>query len=254
MRIVVCVKQVPDTAARLEVRPGSLRPHLAGIVGVISPFDEFALEEALRLRGDDGEVIALTLATEPVDETVFHVLAMGADRAVVLDAQGGAQPDVRSAAALLADAARSLGPDLLLCGERAVDDEMGAVAAAIAEALSVPQATGVERIDLHPHGRTVRARCRRGATVEVHALPIPAVFSCVRGERLPRYPTMDNIFDAGMKPVETRRVRCEASASMRRVALTIPGDDRAAEMLAGDAHESAAALVERIAVRTPVLR
>src|SRR5579872_536041 len=159
MRIVVCVKQVPDTAALLEVRPGSLRPHLDSVPPTMNPFDEFALEEALRLRDvTGGEVVLLSLATDDIEETIFHGLAMGADRALVLDATGAVDVPVHVTGALLAEALGGLGADLVLCGVRAVDDEAGAVGAMIAESLNVPQITGAERIDVNLDARSIEAR------------------------------------------------------------------------------------------------
>lgn len=255
MRFVVCIKQVPDTAARLTVAPGALEPTLTGVVPVVNPFDEFALEEALRLRAiAGGEVVLLTLAREPVEETVFHGLAMGADRAVVLDAAGAPPAGSRATGRLLADAARALEPTLVLCGEQAVDDDGHAVGAILADTLHVPQIAGVERVDIDADGTGLRARCRRGTAVVFYASPLPAVVSCIRGPQLPRYPTLDGIFEAGAKPIDVRHVRPEPDRSAaRRTALVAPAEERAGELLAGDPAGLVEPLLDRIAAHTHVL-
>lgn len=256
MRIVACVKQVPDTAAHLEVRPGSLRPYLVGVPPAINPFDEFAVEEALRLRDlHGGEVIVVTLAREVVEETVFNALAMGADRAVILDATGAPEPDARATGALLAEAIAECVPDLVVCGDRAVDDDAGAVGAVIAELLGMPQIAGVERTECDPDAKTLSARCVRPHGVEYHATTLPAVVMCMRGEQLPRYATMDGIFEAGMKPQDVRPVTIvESPCAPRRIALVAPDEERAAERITADTGEAVEQLLERIAARTPVLQ
>lgn len=252
MRIAVCVKQVPDTAAPLEVRPGLLRPHLVGVVPAINPFDEFALEEALRLRDlHGGEVVLLTVAHESVDDTIFNGLAMGADRATVVDVSPGEAPDARGIAVLLADEIRALESELVLCGERAVDDDAGVVGAMIGEFLNVPLVTGAERIDWDPATNTIRVRSRRTIGIALYDAPLPTVVTCVRGDALPRYATMDGIFEAGMKRVELQHgTRNIPMARGRRVALSQPREVRAGEMIAGE--DVVERLLEKIAERTVV--
>jgi hypothetical protein len=122
MHIAVCVKQVPDTDARLEVRGEALVPHLRGVQPVINPFCEFALEEALRLRDTHGgEVTVVMCDKDPVEDVLFHALAMGADRGIVVVPDR--VPKQQAVVRLLADALRGLSPDLILCGEYGVDDE-----------------------------------------------------------------------------------------------------------------------------------
>jgi len=148
MRLIVALKQVPDTSAALRVLPGALEPHAPGVPPVVNPFDEFALEAALRLRerGRDGEVVLLTLAAGPVEESVFHGLAMGADRAIVLRLPRGASPDALATGELLAAAAAELSFDAIFCGERAVDDDAAQVGPTLAERLGLPFIGGAEEV------------------------------------------------------------------------------------------------------------
>lgn len=225
MRACVLLKQVPDTSVRLQVSPGGLEPRGSGYLPVANPYDEFALEAALRLReaAGKGEVILLTASGEPVDETVFHGLAMGADRAVVCGLP---------AAPALAALVRSLSADLVCCGERAVDDEAAQVGSFVAEALGWPQVCGAETAQWEPGRRGLRLRCRRSGSVHVVTCPLPCLVSFVRGPELPRYPSMADIFAVKSKPVARAEAAAPAGAAgPRRLRLWPPSEERAQKMI-----------------------
>jgi len=239
MRLIVCFKQVPDTSSRLRVEPGELEPHCVGLLPVVNPYDEFALEAAVqqRDRGHEIEIILLTLASEPVDESVFHCLAMGADRAIVLELTGGASAGAvgsSGAVKLLAAAIEPLRPDLVFCGERSVDDDAAQVGPLIAERLGMPQICGAERVEIDGHRRRLRATCRRPRESEVYRCEVPCLVSFVRGEHLPRYPSLDAVLSAGEKPVETRQVALDRPAGLVRVSLAAPRETRAGKRIAGE--------------------
>lgn len=254
MRVGVCVKQVPDTSSRLSVPPGGLEPEEGGVLPVINPYDEFALEAALLLREACGlgEVVLLTLDRRDTEETIFHGLAMGADRAVALELPAGSRPSLSETGRLLAEALSELDCGLVFCGERAVDDDSALVPALIAERLGRPLVGGVETAELEPDGRSLRARVRRGDEKLVYSCPLPCVVSFVRGPALPRYAPMDGIFSARGKPVVRRSVRPAADAEgLRRVALLAPSDERARRILTGGPEAAAGSLwdaVERAAL------
>ncbi len=253
MRLIVALKQVPDTSAVLKVRPSALEPHAPGVPPVVSPFDEFALEAALRLRerASTGEVVLLTLAAAPVEEAIFHGLAMGADRAIVLRLPHGSVPDPLAAGELLATAAAEIAFDAIFCGERAADDDAAQVGPTLAERLGLPFVGGAEDAWSEDENRCLLTRCRRGDVAAVLRAELPCVVSFVRGPQLPRYASLDGIFGAASKPVETREVAFDAKANRtRRVGLAAPFEERAGETVPGTPIESAVDwLVERIASR-----
>ena len=240
MRIIVCFKQVPDTSARLRVEPGSLEPHRAGLLPVVNPYDEFALEEALRLRdsGHEAEIILLTLVAEAVDESIFHGLAMGADRAIVLRLPAGTASAPLVTTRILAAEIEPLRPDLIFCGERAVDDDAAQVGPGLAEMLNLPQICGAERAEVDETGRMIRARCRRPSAGEVFTSDLPCLVSFVRGESLPRYPSLDDVFNAGDKPVETREITPADAEPPQRVALLAPRETRAGRTIEGEPEDA----------------
>jgi electron transfer flavoprotein beta subunit len=256
MRFVVCLKQVLDTSAILQVRPGLLEPHQVGVLPVVNPYDEFALEAALRLREqrDSGdEVILLMLSRELVDESVFHGLAMGADRAVILRQKQEQSLDSLTSAALLSDYLCTLEADLIFCGECAVDSGAYTVGPAIAARLEVPQVTGIE--DLSLDSNQFRARCRGRDGVEIVSFAAPAVLTFLRGSELPRYPSLDDIFMAGDKGIEEVPVSIAAHhPRTRRISLSAPFEQRSGELLDDDGSAVAIdGLLDRIAKSVHVL-
>jgi electron transfer flavoprotein beta subunit len=255
MRIVVCMKQVTDTATRLETHGGAVRPFSNGVPGVVNPFDEFALEAALQLREVvGGEVIILSLATGSAEETIFHGLAMGADSAHVVAIPEDTMLDSFATASLLVDALRTLNADIICCGERAVDGEAAQVPSAIAELLDLAVATGVEHMEFKREDGALTVRCRIDSGVEFNVLSLPCVCSFVRGDHVPRYPSLDAIFDAGGKPVvEVAAMMPISKMKIRRVALVAQDDVRTAEKICGEAVHSVDTLLKRIAERTDVL-
>ncbi|HEY3358002.1 MAG TPA: hypothetical protein VGQ83_32435, partial [Polyangia bacterium] len=168
-----------------------------------------------------------------------------------LEAPAGAALDAAGAADCLAGELARLAPDLVLCGERAVDDDAAQVGPAIAERLGWPQISAAETVALAAGGRGVRARCRQGDTVAVIESSLPCVVSCVRGPALPRYASLDAIFAASAKPVERRRA-APAAGRVRRVAL-LPAEDARRGEVHGAADPAAAVswLVERVAPHLP---
>lgn len=240
MRLAVCFKQVPDTSARLRVEPGALEPHRGGLLPVVNPYDEFALEAAMGLedRGHDLEIVLFTLAAEEVEESVFHGLAIGADRAVVLRPTAGAAPGPAGTARILATAIAPWRPDLVFCGERAVDDDAAQVGPLLAETLGLPQICGAERVELDTEARRLTAVCRRPGWSERLDCELPCLVTFVRGEKLPRYPSLDDVLGAGEKPVEIREVDPGEPAALRRVALAAPRETRAGRVIAAEPRDA----------------
>ncbi|MFH2203844.1 MAG: hypothetical protein ABIJ96_12055 [Elusimicrobiota bacterium] len=254
MRLVVCAKQVPETSAVLKVSAGALDPQPGGFLPAMNPYDEFALEAALRLREGtgSGEIVLLTATSEPVEEMIFHGLAMGADRAVVLDMPPGRRPDPLATGRLLARELRELRPDIVLCGERAVDDDAAQVGAVIAEELSFPQIAGVESVELNAAMSALRARSRRGPALQVYACPLPCVLTFARGPELPRYPSLEAIQSAAEKRVERRF--CDPGENVvERVELFAADEERGGELIRGAAEKAVELLLDRIDSRTDVL-
>src|SRR6266849_938619 len=140
MKILVMVKQVPDTATQIKVGGDPRSIDTAGITWIVSQYDEFAMEEALRIKEKrgQGEVVAISLGPDRVKEALRSCLAMGCDRAIHLNDPVWATADTLATAKALAAVIKQEGPQLVLCGRQAIDDDMGAVTAQLAELLGWP--------------------------------------------------------------------------------------------------------------------
>jgi electron transfer flavoprotein beta subunit len=204
MKILVAVKQVPDTATQVKIGGDPKAIDTAGITWIVSPYDEFAVEEALRIKEKRGqaEVVAVTLGSERAKEALRSCLAMGCDRAVHVNDPGLADADTLTTARALAAVAKQEGPQLVLCGRQAIDDDMGAVPAQLAELLGWPCAYWIMEEAVDADGKTVRVARQMEGGLEVFELPLPAVVTCQKGLNEPRYPTLKGIMGAKKKEIK----------------------------------------------------
>jgi len=202
MNIVVCVKQVPDTAVERTLRPGDGTLDRESPDGLINELDEYAIEEGLRIaEAQGGEVTILSMGPEKASESVRKALSMGADKAVhVLDA-ALAGSDALATSLVLAEALKRTGFDLVLLGSESTDARTGVLPAMLAERLGVPQLTLASKVDISGTEVTIRRMTDDGYAVVTGALP--AVVSVVEKINEPRYPSFKGIMAAKKKPVET---------------------------------------------------
>jgi electron transfer flavoprotein beta subunit len=207
MKIVVCVKQVPDTAAERKLKPADSTLDRASVDGLINEIDEYAIEEGLLLAeaqreaGQDAEVIILTMGPEKAAESIRKALSMGADQAVHLLDDGLAGSDAMSTSYALAQVLKQIGFDLVICGSESTDARMGVMAPMLAERLGVPQASLASKAEVD--GSTLRIRrLSEDGYFEVETT-LPAVISVVEKINEPRYPSFKGIMAAKKKPVQT---------------------------------------------------
>jgi electron transfer flavoprotein beta subunit len=204
MKILVMVKQVPDTATQVKVSGDPRAIETTGVTWIVSPYDEFAVEEALRLKEKrgQGEVVAVSLGPDRVKEALRSCLAMGCDRAVHLNDPAWASADTLTTARALAAVITQEAPALVLCGRQAIDDDMGAVAAQLAEVLGWPCASWIMEEAVDADGKTVRVGRQVEGGLEVFDVPLPAVLSAQKGLNEPRYPTLKGIMGAKKKEIK----------------------------------------------------
>lgn len=204
MRIVVCIKHVPDTETKVKVGADGKGLDEAGVKMVISPYDEFALEEALRLveASGSGEVVVVSAGRDAVQTSLRQALAMGAHRAVHVkhDAYDGAEASVRARA--LAAVVRAEQADLVFAGKYGVGGDEGLTGPSLAESLGWPHVGAIHRVEVG--GSLLRGwRAVEGA-VEVMESGLPAVATWDKGEHEPRYPSLKGIMAAKKKPLDVR--------------------------------------------------
>lgn len=202
MKILVCVKRVADTEARIKLAADGTGIDPEGVKFVINPYDEFALEAALRQReaDGDGEVVVLSVGSAESAETLRSALAMGADRAVLL--RTDAAPEGLAVARAIATELAEHDFDLLLFGMKAVDDDLQAVGAMVGELLRLPTATVVT--EFRVEGDRVVADREVEQGLQVIDLAIPCVLSVTKGPFEPRRASLKGIMAARKKPLEER--------------------------------------------------
>ena len=203
MKILVAIKQVPDTATQVKIAGDAKSIETAGITWIVSPYDEFAVEEALRIKEKrgQGEVVAVTLGPERAKEALRSCLAMGADRAIHVNDPALATADTLTIARALAAVVKQEQPALVLVGRQAIDDDMGAVGAQLAEVLDWPCAYWIMEEAIDADAKTVKADAGRGG-LEVFEIPLPAVLAAQKGLNEPRYPTLKGIMGAKKKEIK----------------------------------------------------
>jgi len=209
MDFVVCVKRTPDTTTRIKLGADGKDVDPQGIEWVINPYDEFAIEEALKLRdkAGSGTVTAVSVDPEANSTVMRKVLAMGVDQGVIL--QGGGNYDGFSTAYLLAEALRGMKFDLALFGKQAIDDDGTQVPSMVAALLGIPRVNVVTKLELGD-GKAVARRQIEGGE-EVVELKLPCVISCQRGLNEPRYPSLKGIMAAKKKPLDVKKVSAPAA-------------------------------------------
>jgi electron transfer flavoprotein beta subunit len=228
MNIAVCVKQVPSTETRITVSPQTNQVDLKSVEWVISPYDEYALEEALRIREKlTGTVTALSFGPERVKIALKTALATGADKAVWISDEGLLAIDPFVTARVLAAALKksesqevekSEGPsdfttcrpfdcfDLVLCGTKAVDADMGYVGIAVAEFLNLPHVSSVTRLEISEDRHSAKVHREIEGATEIIETPLPAVIMAQKGLNEPRYSTLRGMMLAGKKPIPELRL------------------------------------------------
>ena len=200
MNIVVCVKQVPDTAVERTLTPeGTL--DRASLDGLINELDEYAIEEGLKIaEAHGGEVTILSMGPGKAADSVRKALSMGAGRAVHVIDDGLAGSDALATSLALSEALKATGFDLVVFGSESTDARTGVVPAMVAERLGVPQLTLASKVDIDGSEVTVRRVTDEGYAVVTGSLP--AVVSVVEKINEPRYPTFKGIMAAKKKPVQ----------------------------------------------------
>ena len=178
MKILVTIKQVPDTATQVKIAADGKTIDTTGITWIVSPYDEFAVEEALRIKEKrgQGEVVAVSLGPDRVKEALRSCLAMGCDRAIHLNDAAWSAADTLATAKALAAVIKQEAPQLVLCGRQAIDDDMGAVTAQLAEILGWPCAYWIMEEAIDADGKAVRAA--RSAKTDCFVLADPGVAQC----------------------------------------------------------------------------
>ena len=258
MKIVACIKQVPDTEAEVkwDIPKGMLNRE--AMDSVTNPFDEFALEEALLTKENyDGEIVAITMGPDKSADVLRNALALTVDSVYQLTDPAFAGSDTFATAGVLAAAIKKIGDvDVVFCGKQSTDGNTGVVGAQVASILGFTQLTFVSKIRSIDAGakKMVVERAIEGGTEVVEA-KMPAVISVIKGINEPRLPNLMGIRKAAKIPipqwtaddlgVDKGKVGAAGSCT-KVVGIAVPPPRGAGEILKGDVDEVAAALVDKL--------
>lgn len=202
LNIVVCVKQVPDTAVERTLKEGEGTLDRASVDGLINELDEYAIEEGLKIaEAQGGEVTILSVGPDKAAESVRKALSMGAHKAVHVSDDAIAGSDALGTSLVLAEALKKSGFDLVILGSESTDARTGVMPAMLAERLGVPQLTLASQVEISGGEVTIKRVTDDGVDTVTGSLP--AVVSVVEKINEPRYPSFKGIMAAKKKPVET---------------------------------------------------
>ncbi len=249
MKSIVCVKRVPDTETRVRIAGDGSSIETAGVKYVLNPYDEFAVEAALKHKeaAGSGEVTVVTVGGSESAETLRTALAMGADNALLL--KTGGPLEGLAVARALAEEIRGREYDLLLFGLRAVDDDLQAVGPMTAELLGIPAASAVTEFSVEG-GKVTAQREVEGGT-EVVELKLPCALTLTKGAYEPRYASLKGIMAAKKKPLEEKPAAASAGGAAAQQ-LSYP-PERKAGRIVGQGADAVPELVRLLREEAKVL-
>lgn len=203
MNIAVCIKQVPATESKIKPSADGKDIDRTGLSYVVNPYDEFGVEEALKIkeRLKTGEVTVITIGPGKAAEALRTCLAVGADRAIHIKDPALEGGDAYSTAVVLAAALKKQPYDIIFFGKQAVDDDNGAVGIHVAERMGLPHVALVNKLELYPEEMRAVAHRQIEGALEVVETPLPAIFTCQKGLNEPRYASLPGIMKAKQKPL-----------------------------------------------------
>jgi electron transfer flavoprotein beta subunit len=204
VKIVVAIKQVPDTETKITIAPDGRSIDESNVNWVLNPYDEFAVEEALRIKeAKGGEVIAVTVGPSRAAGALRTCLAMGADRAIHLDDTVFEGADPLGLARILAAAIKPVAPDVILAGQYAVGTDNRQVAVMLAELLDLPHVGMVTKLEVGEG--SLRAHREIEGASEVVESSLPCVLTAQKGLNEPRYAKLQGIMAAKKKPLQVMK-------------------------------------------------
>lgn len=250
MNIIVCMKQVPDTEAQIRVKPDGSGIIDGDIKFVMNPYDEYGVEEALKLKEKFGGTVTIVcLGPARAVEAIRTGLAMGVDKAVHLDDPAFDGGDAFSTAKALAAAIKGMEYDLIFCGKQAIDDDLSMVGSTLAEMLGIPQVSIVTKVEVSEDNKTAKVNRQIVGGEEIMEVPLPAVLTAQKGLNEPRYASLPGIMKAKKKEIKSMKVADlgldssgvgAAGAKARILKMYSPPQREAGKIIEGETAEETA--------------
>ncbi|WP_404289384.1 electron transfer flavoprotein subunit beta/FixA family protein [Microvirga sp. RSM25] len=249
MKLLVCVKRVVDYNVKIRVKPDGSGVELANIKMSMNPFDEIAVEEAVRLKeqGKATEIVAVSIGPQQAGETIRTALAMGADRGILVKTDATVEP--LAVAKILAKVVEQEKPDLIIMGKQAIDDDSNQTGQMLAALLGWPQGTFAFKVNVTEGSIDVTREVDGG--LQTVGLKLPAVVTTDLRLNEPRYASLPNIMKAKKKPLDEtspETLGVDVSPRLKVIKTTEPGGRKAGVKVG-----SVAELVQKLKVEAGVL-
>jgi electron transfer flavoprotein beta subunit len=257
MKIFVCVKQVPDTEAKIKVASDGTSIDSTSIKWVMNPYDEYALEEAVKVReaNTGAQVWAVTVGPKKrAGEVLRTALAMGADEGILIDSPENLDP-LTTAHALAAAIKSEGGGQLIFAGKLAIDDNASSVPQMVAEILNIPHTTVVSKFSMNPESVAVERDIEGGAK-ELIQMAIPALVAANKGLNTPRYASLPGIMKAKkkvLKELNLSGLGVAGGGKTKVLSLILPDEKPPARLISGDSSSQVAQLVQLLRDEAKVL-
>ncbi|MDN4527065.1 electron transfer flavoprotein subunit beta/FixA family protein [Fictibacillus fluitans] len=256
MNLYVILKRTFDTEEKISISNGAISHDSAEYI--INPYDEYAIEEAITLRdAHGGEVTVVTVGTEESEKELRTALAMGADKAVLIDTEELESTDQFTTSAVLAEFFKDKEYDLILGGNVAIDNGSGQVGPRLAELLGIPQVTTITKIEVN--GTDVFIERDVEGDVEKIETSLPLLVTAQQGLNEPRYSSLPGIMKAKKKPLETLEIddldidEEDVAAKTKTVEVFMPPKKEAGKILSGEVNDQVKELVSLLRSEAKVI-
>ena len=256
MNIICCLKQVPDTEAQIKIASDGKSIVTDDIKWVMNPYDEYGVEEALRLKEKfGGEVIVVGLGPKRVTESIRTALAMGADRGFLISDDALDGSDSIATAKALAAVIKDLEYDIIFTGQRGVDDDMGVVGAVLAEFLNIPHFSVIDKVEVAEDGKSVKVNRPVEGQILIIESNLPALITAQKGLNEPRYASLPGIMKAKKKPLDEKTLSDlgldaaefgEGARKVKILEMTPPPAREAGKVIEGETPQEKAAELARL--------
>ena len=253
MKIVICLKQVPDTNTRLTLLPEGKGIDESSIEWIINPYDEFALEEALRIKEkkQDNHVTVLSVGPSRVEKALRTALAMGADKAVLLETDHTLNPTMISL--ILADFLKKESPDLILTGKSGIDNNHSLTGPMLAEHLQINQVSFINYMEEIQDGSWLCKRNINNGIKQEIQLKIPFLATVDKGINQPRYPSLPGIMKAKKKPIDKIPASLPTNKDIKLHSYYLPDRKITPHIFSGTPQEQVDQLMEVLKNKEKVL-
>lgn len=251
MKIAVLIKQVPDTETKIVLNADKSGIEDNNIKYIVSPYDEFAIEEAIKIG---GETTVISMGPERCIESIRTALAMGIQQAVHIDT-GDKIYDSYQTATVIAKVIKEGGYDLILCGKQGIDQDNGQVAQMVAEMIDAPQVMVVGQVEINGDKAKITRRISGGAK-EIYEPTLPVIIGCEKGLNTPRYASLPGIMKAKSKPVDKKSAEDLLASEQNLVQFSnyeLPPDRAAGKIIEGEPAQQAAELVKLLREEAKVI-